>query len=248
VPEPQSPTLGTPPPTAITPEMIQQAVQAGAQAAMRSMPTPPPPPPAPPRELTPQEQADFDRAFNVVRITPERYLAITGQAAQTQEQIKALESTLHDTVRQAVAISLYQAQQMNSKALTAYQTQMDSRLAPVFQAHQQARIVQLENDFHTANPDLKDYSELVKEVALSTQAQRIPFKSQDEAFKFVADRVRSLLGKAAPSGSPPAKPGQPTRRFIMTPLSGGGNPGSNGPPRPAKNSGVISPQEVFTER
>lgn len=231
----------TPPPQQITPEMIAAAVTAGVRGVQ---------PPAPAKVLTPEEkqqqQTEFDKQFNIVRVTPEMFKSITGYAAQSPEQLKALETTLHAAGKQSIAISNYLFEQR----MAQMEKQFSDRFAPIAAERQQAQVRQLEDSFLKANPDLADNQALVKELALATQMQVqqgvLKFSSRDEAFKFVADKARSLLGKAAPSGTTPgSRQSAPTqRRFGMTPTGMGGSPGSGSPQRPG-NSGTVSPRDVF---
>lgn len=247
------PVAPTPPaPPAITPEMIQQAVQAGAQAAMRSQPQAP----APQHEPTAQEIQEFERQFNVVRLTPERFKQIFGFVPETPEQLKAAEGLMHDTARQAIAMATYQSNQAFELRLQELQQRYDAQLQPLQSAYQVQRIQQVEQEFITTHPDLKDHAALVKEVALATQAQLSQGQLQElrradgsvdraAATKFVADRARSLLVKAAPAGQPASRITGQSQRHSMTPLSSGGAPGQGSPPRSAASGQYISPKDVF---
>lgn len=246
-PDQNAPATAAP---AITADMIRQAVEQGGQAAARAAiesqranaPKGAPPPP------TPEEQAEFERQFHVVKVTPEMFKNIMGVAPQNQEQLKALEATLHATAKQAIAMSTYTANQNFEAKLKEMQTTMDQRLAPIFDTHQQAQFAQAEKQFIEQNADLKDHAALVKEVALATLAQvqsgALKFTDRNAANKFVADKVRSLLGKAAPTGQNPGQ--RQTARRSMTPTSVGGGPGSGRPLQPA-NNGTISPRDVFKD-
>lgn len=225
----QQPTQSAPAAPAITAEMIAEAVKTGVAAVQ------PKPAPAAP---TPEEIAQFDRQFNVIRVTPDMYKAILGVAPQSQEQLKALEQALHGSAKQAIAMSQYLANQEIEKRLQAFQQQM----SPVQNFVQQQQHQALETEFYSRHADLKDHGALCKELALAAQAQRIPFKSPQEAMDFVANKARSLLGKAAPTGQPVST--RTTQRHSMTPTSLGGNPGSGRSPQPG-NSATVSPKDVF---
>lgn len=257
---PQQQPVQAPAPTpSITPEMIQAAVQAGASAAIRAHQPSQPPPQR--RDMTPEEQAEFDRTFNVVRVTPELYKGIYGVAPADAQQVKNLESFAHNVARQAIAMAVHYNRDEYQNAFKNYQQQLDARLSPVFDAYRQQEAAKLEQEFLTSNEDLKDHAALVKELAIATKAQldqgnlrelRNPDGSVNRgaAMKFVADKARSLLNKAAPTGQNPSQVRGPSRRHSMTPLSGGGRPGTGGPQQPGNNSATFSPKEVFgdTER
>ena len=245
-------------PVQITPEMIREAVQAGSAAASQasiaamraSQPVPPP------RAPTAEEVAEFERQFNVVKATPDLYKQIFGVAPQNAEQVKALQDVLHATARQAISMSTYTANQRLEERLKEMQTQLDQRLSPLMTAHQEVVIQKTEAEFLAANADLKDHAALVSEIAMATKAQLDAGQlrevrnadgsvNREKVFQFVADKARSLLGKAAPTGQAPGQR-QTQRRFQMTPLSSGGSPGSGRPLQPA-NGKTISPQEVFKD-
>jgi len=216
----------------LTAEAIAAAVRAG-------MPPPPAPVQQPP---TAEEIAQFEKQFNVVRVTPDTYKAILGVAPQSEAQVKALENLLHSAARQGISMSTYTMQQKMDERFKA----LESRYAPMQDYVTQQQVKALETSFLSAHPDLKDHQALVKEVAVATRANNIPFKSQQEAFQFVADRARSLLGKAAPTGqqrSASQQQSSSTRKFAMTPTSLGGNPGTGRSPQ--QSGATIRPQDVF---
>lgn len=232
--------VGTPPPPVFTPDMIQNAVAQGVKLGADMVR---PQQQQQPIQITPEQQAEFDKQFNVVRVTPDVFKSVTGYAPESPEQMKALENLLHNTARQAVALSQYAINQSVEKRFNDFNT----KLSPIMEQHHAATLQKMENEFIQTYPDLKDYKELVKDVATSVNALRqqgkLNFTSRQEAFKFVADRARSLLNTAASTGRNSSQTQSP-RRYTMTPTSVGGSPGS-GRPLQSGNTGTISPKDVF---
>lgn len=217
----------------ITPEMIAQAVATGVQQVMPRQSQQPQAP-------TPEEVAEFEKQFNVVKVNADIYKQILGVAPQNEQQVQALQGLLHGAAKQAIAMSTYMMRNEMQQRLQ----QVQQQFAPVNDYVTQQQVTKIENDFLTANPDLKDHQALVKEIAIAARASGQQFKSRDDAFKFVADRARSLLGKAAPAGQPASRSPQATRKYNMTPTSLGGNPGGSRQPQAGSNA-TVSPKDVF---
>lgn len=246
---PATPAAATPEPTpAAVPASTAQPAgvtmteeQLASLAAKMAAGIAPQAPAAPqtPQQMTPEQQAQFDKEFNVVRVTPELFQSILGFAPENPAQLKAFENFAHGIVRQAAAMTMFQVQQMAKEREGA----LTQRLSPVLQHHQEQQAAKLETDFFTAHPDLKDFGGLVAEVAAAEKARGTTFKSPKEAIDYVANKARTLLGKGAtPGGTTPSttvtkptvtKPSMPT-------VSTGGRSGSQSSPQPASG-----PKAVF---
>jgi len=231
--QPQTPA--TNPPVAMTEEQLAKLAQTIAASHKPAPQTQP----DTNRPLTPEEQAQFDREFNVVRVTPETFTSILGFAPENPQQLKALENFAHGIVRQAAAMTMFQVQQMAQERQKA----LEGRLAPVLQTHQEQAAASLEQKFFTKHPDLKDFGALIQEVALAEKARGTQFKSPEEAIDFVANKARALLGNRASSGTTQTSTAtngkQPTKPSMPT-TSVGGRSGSSGSPQPASG-----PKAVF---
>lgn len=192
----------------------------------------------PNRPLTPEEQAQFDKEFNVVRVTPQLFQSIMGFAPESAEQLKAFENFAHGIVRQASAMTMFQVQQMAEQRQAA----LEGRLGPVLQQHAQAQAKAIETEFFTSHPDLKGFDGLLQEVAIAAKAQGMKFKSPQEAATYVANKARTLLGKSATSGTTQTstQTGKTQSKPSMPTTSVGGRSGSSGSPQPASG-----PKAVF---
>jgi len=188
-----------------------------------------------PQQITPEQQAEFDRQFNVVRVTPERFQAIMGFAPASPEQMKALETILHDVARMSNAMTNYQVQQTIQQREQAAM----GRIAPIETYFRQQQAAAIESEFYKGNPDLKDFGDLCGEVAASMNARGERFPDQATAIKTLATRVRDLLTKAR-GGTPPPKGQGAVARKAMPTTSMGGRTGTGGSQTP-----VSGPQAVF---
>jgi hypothetical protein len=202
---------------------------------------------AAPKVPTPQEQAEFEKHFGIVRLNKENFKSIMGFDAQNPDQIKQLEATLHQASRQATLMANYQTQQLLQEQENRLRAEFQQQVGPVIQAHQAAQSAAIEDAFYKGAEDLRDYKELVQSVAHFEMSKGTKFKSIEEANKFVAERVRGLLTKAAPSGNqtssgPTAQTTQ--RKFSMPTTSMAGRPGSSSSAaKPASG-----PQEIFGDK
>jgi hypothetical protein len=180
--------------------------------------------PQPLQPLTPEQQAQFDKEFAVVRVTPELFQGILGFAPENPQQLKALETFAHGIVRQASAMTMFKVQQLAQEREGA----LTERLSPVMQAHQAAQAKQVEETFFGKYPDLKDFGPLVAEVALAEKARGTKFESPEKALESVASKARALLGNRAPSGSTTqsTQGKQPTRPSMPSVSTGGRSGGS----------------------
>lgn len=194
--------------------------------------------PEAPATLTPEQQAEFDRSFNVVRVTPEIFQSIMGYAPENAAQLKSLESFAHGIVKQAAAMTMYQVQQLAQER----EGRLTERLSPVLQHHQQQQATAVENKLYELHPDLKDFGGLVAEVAAAEHARGTRFKSTDEAINFVANKARTLLGNRAISGTTQSTTtqGNTSSKPSMPTTSVGGRSGASSSPQPA-----LGPKAVF---
>jgi hypothetical protein len=231
-----TPTPTPSPSVGMTEEQLQRLATSLATSVRPQAPAPTTEDPN--RPMTPEERAQFEREFHVVKVTPQLFQQILGFAPESEAQIQAFEQFAQSIVRQANAMTMFQVQRMAEQR----EQQMRGHLDPIVQSHRQAQAKQLEDTFFTSHPDLKDFGGLIQEVALAEKARGTQFKSQKDMIDFVANKARTLLGNRAPSGSTQvsttsgtsnAKPSMPT-------TSVGGRSGSSGSPQPASG-----PKAVF---
>jgi len=227
------PATATTAPSSVT--MSNEQLERLAQTMVRGMPQPQAQPQAP-GPITPEQQAEFDRQFGVVRVTPEMYTQVFGVAPQNEAQLKALENMLHNVARMSNAMATYQMQQEMAKREQAVM----SRFQPVQDFVNKQQATELETSFFAAAPDLKDFQGLTSEVIAAAKARGEKFSSREEAFTKLATRVRDYLTKAR-GGLPPPNGQKAAPRKTMPTTSMGGRTGStNGSHAP-----VSGPQAVF---
>jgi hypothetical protein len=192
--------------------------------------------------MTPQEQADFDRTFNVVHITPEIFQGIMGYAAEKPEQLQALEKLAHGIVRQTMAMATYY---FNGR-VEDERTKLMESIKPVITDHEQTQLTKTRtesmNAFYTEHPDLKDYATVVQEVIFETKGRGLSFNSLKDANLYVANKARGRLNMSTPSGTPPPSPSTAPVGGGFTPTLTSGRPGSNSSPRPGV---AVTPQSIF---
>lgn len=189
-----------------------------------------------PQAITPEQQAEFDRQFNVVRVTPELFTQIMGVAPQNDAQMKAFEAFAHNIVKQANAMTTYQINQ----ELARREGVLQQRYQPVadYVSTQQANA--LREGFFKDNPDLKDFENLASEVIKAAKSEGKQFADAKQASTYVATRVREYLTKAR-GGLPPPKQQTGARKHTMPATSMGGRTGSNN----GSQQPVSGPQQVF---
>ena len=208
-------------PASLTP---QQIAEIAAQAAARVNPQTQQAAPRP--QLT---QEEYDRTFNVTKVDAKRFEAIIGYAPEKPEQVAAFNSYGQEIARQALTM----ANALFEHKLAELKSEFQGQINPMQTLHRQQFERQLESDFLTFAPDLKDYRSLYEMVGKTTAADikagTMPqFDTKDALFKFVADKTRSLLpasvlqttNGASPQGGTPQTQ-QTTQRRMTTASTGG---------------------------
>lgn len=238
----QQPQSGQPPQSpadrgtvAMTEEQLAALAATITKAAQTAAPAPQQPP-QPLRPMTPEEQAQFDREFNVVRVTPEIFQGIMGFAPEKPEQLKALENFAHSIMRMSASMTMYQ---MNN-TIKAREEAVRAEFTPIQAHYQQQQSQQLQQTFFERHPDLKGSDALIVEITKAAKADGLKFKSSDEIIEFVANRARTLLGKGAPSSSTQGQQPQGQRPAMPT-TSMGGRSGGQGSPQQS----AVGPRSVF---
>lgn len=185
--------------------------------------------------VTAEQQAEFDRQFNVVRVTPEMFRNVFGVDG-SPEQLKAMEGMLHNVARMSNAMVNYQVQQ----EIQRREQGALARVQPALDYVQRVEAQNLETEFFTKHADIKEFPSLVQEVIGNAKANNVRFADKSKAMDYVATRVRDLLTKAR-GGLPPPKQQSGTRKHTMPAVSTGGRTGSNN----GSQQPVSGPQAVF---
>jgi hypothetical protein len=191
-----------------------------------------------PQDMSPEQRAEFERQFHVVRVTPEMFTQIMGYAPEKPEQVTALENFAHSVMRMAAATTLYEVDRRMQEREGKVREQFD----PMMKSFQQQRAEAIQNKLFTAHPDLKDFGPLVGEIAKAAKADGISFNTEDEVITFVANKARSLLGTTTPAGSTQGQQSQTQGRQTMPTTSMGGRPGGA---RSPQTTPATSPKGVF---
>lgn len=159
----------------LTKEQIQEIVQGTAQAVSGQQP----------RQQQQYTIEDFNKAFNVVQVTPE-LLSGFGLRDATPEMAKAFEAITQAIVKQAVTMNAYQLEQVR-------QTMM-GEFAPVIKFSAEAQAEQLKTEFFGVYPDLKGFDPLLIQVKDQLVSEGADFKGDKKAaFKAVAERTRAVI-------------------------------------------------------
>lgn len=169
----------------------------------------------------PMSQEDFDRAFNVVKVTPQSVAKLRLALAAADDGAEAagiLQDFLYGAVKQAVTMVNYQ-QALLKEELTG-------TIQPVLSHYQQQKMAEAKQEFFKKFPDLQGYEPITENVVAQMQAQGWK-GSKDEAFAEVEKRTRELLkkipglnGQAAATTTGAQAPQQQQSR--MSTLTGGG--------------------------
>jgi hypothetical protein len=163
-------------------------------------------------------EADFDKAFHVVRPTKDQVAKIL---AGGDDALTIFTDLLHATAKQGVVMSAYQLQQLKEE--------MTKQLSPIQQWHQSEVDRQMRAEFVEKNTDLKGFEVVGEEVVKAMRAEGVQFKSKAEAFTAIRDRIVKTI-KALP-GFENWKPGdkqqqqQNGAKANMATLSRGGGSG-----------------------
>lgn len=189
------------------------------------------------REMTPEERVQFDKEFQVVRVTPEMFKGIMGYAAETPEQLKALENFAHSIMRMSASTTLYETNRLMQQREEAVRAEF----GPIREAHIQQTNARMETELFAAHPDLKDFAPLLVEISKAAKADGIKFKTSKEAYDFVANKARTLLGKSAPASSTQGRE-TATRKPAMPTTSMGGRSAS---PSSSPQTAASGPKAVF---
>lgn len=211
------------PQTALTPAQIADLGASAAARILQAQKTNAPTPP--------MSQEVFDKTFNVFKTDAAGFKAITGYDAESPAQVAALNSALQGVARQALTMS----DALMSQKLDALKAEIMGEFTPVKTFHQTQFQKQLEDEFFTVQPDLKDYRPLIETVIKAEMQAGRKFATKAELFQFAADKTRSLLpatvlqqtgGALVPPTTPQTQ--QPTTQRRMTPVSTGGQVSATG--------------------
>ena len=186
----------------LTPERIadiaaQAAIRVGQQQTPQVQPAPQPQ----------MSQEEFNKTFNVVNLNANDFAAITGYVPDKPEQVAALNNFAQGIVKQALTM----AQVHIASVTQSLEQRFGQQISPLTQQREAQVGEAVKNEFFTAHQDLKDLEPLVTEIANQAKTSGQKFASKEEAFKFVADRVRSLVPRAPTAASQPGAtaPNQP---------------------------------------
>lgn len=172
-------------------------------------------------------QEEFERAFNVLKLTPEFIAQLRHEDPATA--MKALEQYRDGLVRQAMTMAEYRVQALIKEL-------RDNDLSPLqtFVSEQQAS--SFRNDFFKSNPDLEKYEKLVDSVAAKlaqnglrgTRAEMMQHYAT-ETKKVVAELTAAQGLPAADAGNGHgAAGGQASTTRKMSTLTGGGQTSKTG--------------------
>lgn len=207
----------------LTPDNLVEAFKKAGIGA-----TPAPEPASEPK----MTQEEFDKHFNVVKVTKERLQKMYGwdDETLTDERISEFQQLQQDVVRQAVTMAAYQ--------IRAAQEQMMQQMSPALTYARQQQEQVLREEFFTQNPDLKDYEPLLVEIKERLVASGFQ-GTKEEAFKRISEQAKQVLSKLPgiqlgnpQSGNNNQQLPKPAHR--MSTVSAGGQGGAGGTPKASK--------------
>lgn len=222
-----------PPAVALTPEQLQTLA-----ASMRA-----PAAPVVPQQPAAMTEAEFKKQFNVYEATADDYQSILGVAPQNAGQVEAFNRALQSVARQAVTIN----RTLMDDRIAKLEAQLESRLGPVTQSHEQQREATIERNFLTQYPGLSDYKPLLREIATAAQARGMKFNNEQEMQQFAAAQAGKLLGRdpatfrvaTMPQGgqqTTQTRTVQPSGARTMSTTSMGGRSGQTGGAAPVQST------------
>jgi len=165
--------------SAWTPEHVQELITKAAEAGASRVAGQPAP--APEKVYTPEEIAKLTNAYTASPELVENILA-GGEAG-----LAAVNELLEGVVKHATTVAWLQSQ------LLAKQT--EERFSPVLTGYQQEQTKRLEKEFYKQYPALAGKESLLRAVRLSlVEEKAFEGKTQEQAFKLLADRAQEFLG------------------------------------------------------
>lgn len=163
----------------LTAESLAQAMKAAGVGAPAER--------APQQPVKEYSQADFDKAFHVVRPNEDQIKRLLAGGADAVQTITEL---LHAASKQAVVMSAYQQQEMRDA--------LEAKLSPLSAWKQQQEEQSLRQQFKEENKDLAGFEPVAEEVLKAMQSEKVQFKTVKEAFTALRDRtiktIKSLPG------------------------------------------------------
>lgn len=165
--------------SAWTPEHVQELITKAAEAGASRVAGQPAP--APEKVYTPEEIAKLTNAYTASPELVENILA-GGEAG-----LAAVNELLEGVVKHATTVAWLQSQ------LLAKQT--EERFSPALTGYQREQTKRLEKEFFGQYPTLAGKESLLKAVRLSLMEENaFEGKTQEQAFKLLADRAQEFLG------------------------------------------------------
>lgn len=208
----------------LSPEQLQQLIQAArppAQSAEQAQP--------------PMTEGEFKKLFNIFEATPEMYEAILGVKPDNPQRVTALNDALQSVSRQSITILRHLMDQRFKE--------MDGRFQPVQATIQQQREQQAFQEFTTEYPGLKDYGPMLREIVDAARSRGMSFTNLNDAKTYVAAQAAKLLGKQVTDfKTAPATQGtnnqtsQQSGTRSMSTTSMGGRSGSSGGAAPSQTT------------
>ena len=219
---------------ALTPEQIANiAAETASRFNQQQAPAATKPAPA---ALSDEE---FNKAFNVVTVDDKTFQSIMGYTPDSPEQVKNLQNFSQAIVKQTMTMAEFR---MNQK-LQELEGRFTGQLTPIVKERETQIAQKTEEEFYTTHPELKGHEALVREIASNLHAQGHKFTDKTQAFKQVAEKVKSLLpANLLSSGTnqqqSPQNSNQPvaSKRTMATTSVGGQTSANTGTNRPVTDA------------
>lgn len=170
-------------------------------------------------------QDELDKALRVFK--PSAALIKKLRSENEEEAVQALNEIVQGTHTQATTLASYMFQMEMEK--------LQGQLNPLAQFVAEQRQSQLESEFQSKYPDLKDYRPLLLAVRDQLQREGRRFPNKEAAFEEIAKQARSMIAtlpkagaEGGGSGAPAASGTPPSHNMSSLTGGGQGGAGSNG--------------------
>jgi len=174
-------------------------------------------------------QEELDQLFNVYKPAAEHLVALGIEP--TPERIKVVGDWLQGASKQAASVASFQL----AHVVGQLKQELAQQLGPVMAFYQQQAAEGMKQRFYGKYPNLKGIEPLLLRIKDSFTLQQRKFKTEDEAFKAVADEALATLSSvgvtlgadgANNGGASPQQNQNGLRPSRMPALSGGGQGGA----------------------
>lgn len=178
---------------AFDPNAIASAAAQAALEAQRAT-QPAPPDPNDPANMTPEQQAEYFKTFNIDEDFSKNFV----QSLQPDDEGNVSVKNVAQVLSQFRDGVLAQAMRHDELLQEQYRAHFEQKLTPIQQAYQHQAQEKIWNDFALKHKHLAQYRSMVDQTASALKNQGYRPKSQDDLFDTVASAVTAQLKQINP--------------------------------------------------